>query len=74
MERAACRGMAPKAPGEPDPFFPGRGGQKLRELAQSICARCPVTAECETYRVETGSEHGIWAGRTAGSHHHEGKE
>jgi WhiB family redox-sensing transcriptional regulator len=43
-----------------DLFFPEKGGS-TRE-AKSICARCPVTAECLEFALRNGERFGIWGG------------
>lgn len=35
------------------------------DQAKAICARCPVTVECEDFRALTGEEDGVWGGRSA---------
>ena len=41
-------------------MFPGVGGDRTMSYALSLCARCPVIAEC---RVENKDEKwGVWAG------------
>jgi WhiB family transcriptional regulator, redox-sensing transcriptional regulator len=41
-------------------FFPERGGSS--KPARTICARCPVRAECLAYALEKGEAFGIWGG------------
>lgn len=45
---------------DPEAWFPEKGGS-TRE-AKSICARCPVAAECLDYALEHDIHHGIWGG------------
>lgn len=63
MEQAACRGMAPAYPGEPDPFFPERGQALVGNQALITCFKCPVRVECDDYKKRTNTEFGIWAGK-----------
>ena len=55
-EDAAC------AETDPDAFFPEMG--KSAEPAKSVCARCPVVAECLKAAVEGNEEFGVWGGLT----------
>lgn len=60
-QEAACRDA------DPEVFFPnGTTGPALAQItaAQSICATCPVTADCLDWAVETGQDNGIWGGLT----------
>lgn len=60
--RAACRRE------DPELFFPvgTAGPARLQaEQAKAVCRRCQVTAECLTWAVRTGQQHGIWGGTTA---------
>ena len=46
-------------------FFPaGSSGPALEviEKAKSICATCPVQAECIAFALEANQESGIWGG------------
>ncbi len=43
-----------------EPFFPDKGGS-IRE-AKSVCARCPVKAECLAYALDRHERYGIWGG------------
>jgi WhiB family redox-sensing transcriptional regulator len=60
-QRAACRDQ------DPELFFPlsevGPGAQQV-ERAKSVCARCPVRAECLAYALDDGLDHGIFGGAT----------
>jgi WhiB family redox-sensing transcriptional regulator len=60
-DRAACIG-------QPDTvFFPESGRPRNRNLAQSICAGCPVRIRCLRMALETevaGRRFGIWGGLT----------
>ena len=66
MKRAKCAGKAPNVRQDPDardPWFPGKGHSL--NTGKIVCFTCPVRAECEDYKVRTGSTHGMWAGRMA---------
>ncbi len=55
--RAACRGVGPAA------FYPEVGAKHVEiAAAKSICAACPVSAECEA--AGKAEKHGIWGGST----------
>lgn len=54
MENALC------AQTDPDLFFPDKGGS-TRE-SKSICARCPVAAECLDHALAHDERIGIWGG------------
>lgn len=55
---AACRD-------EPhDLFFPNVGDGKTAAVAKSICATCPVAAECLAYAQDIKATGGIWGGTT----------
>ena len=45
---------------DPDAFFPDRG--ESPRLAKSVCAACPVQAECAAYALEHGERFGVWGG------------
>ena len=53
---AACRGTGPAL------FFPDDHGPDAYAPARSLCAGCPVIAECDA--VGAHEHHGMWAGRT----------
>lgn len=64
-DRAACTPM------DADLFYAPHGertdsdARRDREdAAKSICAACPVRAECLTYALETRQHEGIWGGTT----------
>jgi len=60
-QRAACRGLNTEL------FFPvGASGGALDqiELAQAVCARCPVVKDCLSWALDTGQTNGIWGGKT----------
>ncbi|MDX2705836.1 WhiB family transcriptional regulator [Streptomyces sp. PA03-6a] len=52
---------------DPELFFPisgsGLGMAQIGE-AKAVCRRCPVTARCLEWAVETGPMEGIWGGTT----------
>lgn len=57
--RAAC------ADADPRIFFPvGTGTDALQATAEakSLCARCPVCAECRSFALTTNQQYGIWGG------------
>ncbi|EHK88024.1 WhiB family transcriptional regulator [Saccharomonospora azurea] len=58
---AACRDE------DPELFFPvsnmGPGAQQTAR-AKAVCARCPVRAECLSYALDNGLDHGIFGGLT----------
>lgn len=45
---------------DPDAWFPEKG--QPVEPARSICAGCPVRAECLAYALATDQRFGIWGG------------
>jgi len=51
---AICVGL------DPDIFFPEPGASL--QLAQAICARCPVQADCLEYAMKHHIHWGIWGG------------
>ena len=60
-QRAACLTE------DPELFFPiGSTGPAIRqaEEARTICRRCPVVAECLTWALDAGVEHGVWGAQT----------
>ncbi|WP_275936249.1 WhiB family transcriptional regulator [Sinosporangium album] len=60
MRHAACRDV------DPEIFFP-IGSAPTRSqlaLARHVCARCPVSALCLNYALDTGQTAGVWAGTT----------
>jgi len=57
--RAACRDE------DPELFFPiGNTGPALLQIedAKAVCRRCPVTASCLTWAIESGQDAGVWGG------------
>jgi WhiB family redox-sensing transcriptional regulator len=58
-EQAACLTR------DPEMFFPvGNTGSALRQInrAKSVCAKCPVTAECLRWALDASVDHGVWGG------------
>lgn len=55
--QAACRGI------DPATFFPTSADAALMKYALSICASCPVSAEC--LEANLWEQDGIWGGTTA---------
>lgn len=55
--KAACRTE------DPELFFPA-GATCARQIteAKSVCHRCPVTADCLRWAMDTGQHYGIWGG------------
>ncbi|MDR2703709.1 MAG: WhiB family transcriptional regulator [Cellulomonadaceae bacterium] len=50
---------------DPELFFPiGNTGPALLQIeeAKTVCARCPVTAECLQWALDTGQDSGVWGG------------
>jgi len=45
---------------DPEVFYPQVGGSTRR--AKSVCAACPVLAECRNYALATGELDGVWGG------------
>lgn len=39
--------------------------QKQIAKAKRICRRCPVSAQCLDWALETGQDDGVWGGKTA---------
>jgi WhiB family transcriptional regulator, redox-sensing transcriptional regulator len=54
MIRGRCRAVDPAL------FFPSDGIGV--EIAQRVCADCPVRAECLEYALANRIEHGVWGG------------
>ena len=46
--------------GAADFFFPEKGDST--HTPKSICAACPVAAECLEYALTTRQDHGVWGG------------
>lgn len=50
---------------DPELFFPiGTTGPAAAQVeeAKVVCRRCPVTAECLSWALETGQDAGVWGG------------
>ncbi|MGP0028926.1 MAG: WhiB family transcriptional regulator [Acidimicrobiales bacterium] len=54
MARGKCKEVAP------DIFFPSDGMGV--QVAQRICADCPVSKACLEYALEHHIDHGVWGG------------
>jgi len=54
MARGKCRDVHPSV------FFPSDGVGV--EVAQRICAGCPVTGPCLEYALANHIDHGVWGG------------
>jgi WhiB family transcriptional regulator, redox-sensing transcriptional regulator len=54
MARGKCQEVAP------DVFFPSDGMGV--QVAQRICAECPVAEACLEYALEHHIDHGVWGG------------
>lgn len=60
-QMAACRDE------DPELFFPvGSSGPAaaLEKAAKAVCAGCPVKADCLSYALGTGLDHGVFGGLT----------
>ncbi|MER7029307.1 WhiB family transcriptional regulator [Streptomyces ramulosus] len=57
--RGACRGE------DPDLFFPVGKNRHQVAQAKAVCARCPVSATCLAWALETCQADGIWGGMDA---------
>ena len=55
-QRAACRGT------DTDIFFPASPEEEAEAL--SICATCPVRAQCLEHAIRNRETYGIWGGMT----------
>ena len=58
-ERAACRVV------DPELFFPvGTTSPALVQIeqAKAVCRRCPVSAPCLAFALQTGQDTGVWGG------------
>jgi WhiB family redox-sensing transcriptional regulator len=54
MAQGRCRGQSTEL------FFPGQGGDI--ETPKSLCALCPVQADCLAYALERPELSGVWGG------------
>jgi WhiB family redox-sensing transcriptional regulator len=62
QHHAACRGEDASLFFAPS-YFERRSEKQAREaVAKSICARCPVRAECLDFALEVRDPHGVWGG------------
>jgi WhiB family redox-sensing transcriptional regulator len=50
------------AQSDPEAWFPELGS--TNRYAIKVCHRCPARAECLTWAINTGQQHGIWGGTT----------
>lgn len=55
-DRAACAGT------DTEVFYPANPEQEAEAL--SICAICPVRAQCLEYAIRSRETYGIWGGTT----------
>jgi hypothetical protein len=55
------------AEADPEIFFPPPGGSP--ELARAYCRRCPYTAECAQFALDTDQRFGVWGATTAAQRH-----
>ena len=56
---AACRDV------DPELFYPaGTDGPALLRIAEAktVCAQCPVRAECLAWAMAHGEDYGVWGG------------
>ena len=59
-DNAACKDLSPK---DQENFFPERDtgdGKRKANIARSICAMCPVSAECLHDALMSNEKHGIY--------------
>lgn len=52
---------------DPELWFPIGAGEYAgarEQLAIAICERCPVTAQCLNWALESGQAFGVWGGKT----------
>lgn len=45
-------------------FFPEQRAVEHAKAAKRICQRCPHTAECLDWALESGQDEGVWGGTT----------
>jgi WhiB family redox-sensing transcriptional regulator len=65
-DEAACRDEHPEL------FFPvGITGPARRQIAEakSVCHRCPVSATCLAWALDTGQRYGVWGGLSEDERH-----
>jgi WhiB family redox-sensing transcriptional regulator len=66
--RAACRATV-----DPELFFPvGTSGPALQQVieAKTVCHRCPVSAECLRWALDTDQPAGVWGGLSEDERRH----
>lgn len=63
VKQAACAGQ------DPELFFAEHATGSYTE-ARTICATCPVTAECLAWAVNTNTKFGLWGGLTPHQRQH----
>jgi WhiB family redox-sensing transcriptional regulator len=56
-QQAACRGI------DTEIFYPASADEEAEAL--SVCATCPVRAQCLDYAIRNRETYGIWGGATA---------
>ena len=62
-EDALCAQMVREGLADPDWWFPEQHKpSELRDIARSICLRCPVKEPCLDWAVKLPELHGIWGG------------
>ena len=47
---------------DPEIFFPSKGDKEAVVLARTVCAECPVAAQCLDYALRMNETHGVWGG------------
>jgi WhiB family redox-sensing transcriptional regulator len=62
-DQSACRGMDTEIFFEAD-FVRGATKRAREAAAKSVCATCPVIAQCLAWALEVDEPHGIWGGLT----------
>src|SRR5579875_651286 len=63
QETGACRTADPSLFFAPEQESPTRRDRRER-AAKSICADCPVMAQCRSYALATSEPYGVWGGLT----------
>ncbi len=61
-DHAACRDE------DPELFFPaGTRGPARAQIARAktVCRRCPVSAQCLQWALDSGQDSGVWGGASA---------
>lgn len=67
MTDSGWRGKAACREEDPELFYPvGTTGPALAQVreAKAVCTRCPVTAQCLAWALETGQRFGVWGGKS----------